>query len=94
MIEDRKRSALERVLARLRLRADRERELCSISPEEFASLSSSLNLQTEKLNLKGRPVDVAVVDRSALREDIRNRIHCTRLRVFEQIILILTAHLS
>ncbi len=94
LVDNARQTALSRVIARLRLRADQERELCNVPEAAFRQLVKERKLSVQSLKVDGRAIEVAKINPSDLKTAIRTQLHCKKVQIFERIILLLTSHLS
>lgn len=85
----------ERILERLQLRADRERELCEVSEEQLAELSQSNEFEMEDLDVSGKPIKIAKPKKYLSSKELKRRdIHCMKLSIYERLILHFSGHVS
>lgn len=89
--------ALQNVIDRLKLRANEERSLCTISENDAIAIRDSGNAVEQRLELDNGEIARVLVSDDLTEKDIRNlnpSSNCIRLNVFERIILTLSSQVS
>jgi hypothetical protein len=97
VVEDMRQTILEKLLARLDIRADRERMICGLSPEDSERVRSQMSHQEETIQDAGKTLRVYTPEKSMTYEELDNmasNVHCAKLSVLELIILIVSSQVS
>jgi hypothetical protein len=90
-------SIFQRLLARLRIAADREQALCQISSTDFQRISHHFTLSNTVINDSSVSIATPLssdFSQPDLEQLLGKNIHCLKFHILEQIILQLTGHLS
>lgn len=84
-----------RILERLNLRAQKERELCEVSETAFSDLRKSHEFTVEEKDIDGKKVRIATPTSALFSDDLKKiNIHCKKLEILERLILLFSGKVS